>query len=297
MDERSDMAVFVTVVGEASFAGAAKALGMTPSGVSRRIGRIEDRLGVRLLNRTTRRLSLTEPGEIYYRRSAQIVADIEEAERETAQQHATPRGRLRVTASNAFGHQEVVSVMPEFLRRYPEVSVELRLTDAVVDLVAEGIDIAIRSGSLEDSSIISRRLASTRRVVCAAPAYLEAHGVPRRPEDLLTHNCLVRHNQRQFFNDWTFEGPDGERTVRVDGNLTSNSMEALYSATLAGVGILRVSVFVVDEAICDGRLLPLLEDYERIDDTPIYAVYPSNRHLSPKTRAFIDFLTASLADF
>lgn len=296
MEDRSDMAVFVSVMREGSFAAAAKALQMTPSGVSRRISKLEERLGVRLLNRTTRRLSLTEPGEIYFRRSAQIISDIEETEREATQLYAAPRGKLRVTASNAFGHQHLVRLVPEFLRAYPETSVELTLTDALVDLAAEGVDVAVRSGHLADSSIIARQLTSTRRILCAAPDYLERKGVPQTPDDLLRHNCLIRHDQNQIFNEWQFDTEDEKKTVRVTGSFSANNIEALYRAALHGVGILRVSAFVVEKSLRDGELVALLEDQKMGGDLPIYALYLSNRHLSPKIRAFIDFMRARLVD-
>lgn len=288
------MSVFAAVMREGSFASAAKALQMTPSGVSHRISNLEERLGVRLLNRTTRTLSLTEPGEIYHARAVQIVADIEEAERDTAQLYAAPRGRLRVTSAIAFGNQELIGVLPEFLHAYPEIAVELTLTDGIVDLVAEDFDVGIRSGNLEDPSMIARRLVSTHRIVTAAPSYLAEHGTPKHPRDLERHNCLLRHGQRQPHNEWPFEAEDEKLTVKVSGSFSANTNEGIYLAALAGVGILRLASFVVEDALADGRLVPVLESYTSRDDVPIFAVYPSSRHLSPKIRTFVDFLSERL---
>ena len=291
MKSRSDMDVFVTVVDEGSFAGAANHLRMTPSGVSRRITGLEERLGVRLLNRTTRRLSLTEPGEIYFQRSSRILADIEETERETTQLYAAPRGRLRVTAPNGFGNQDFVNAISEFMRQYPQISIDLTLTERLLDIVAEGFDVAFRSGPQDDSSLIVRRIAASRRVICASPDYLEQHGVPETLDDLANHNCLIHHIQQTRMNEWQFDIEGTRRSVSVDGSFNANSAQGLYRAALSGIGIVRASNFVVGDAIRTGRLVEILHQYSTTADFPVFALYPSNRHLSPKIRAFIDFMT------
>ncbi len=294
MADTTDMAVLVNVVDEGSFAEAAKTMQMTPSAVSRRIRNLEERLGVRLLNRTTRSLSLTEPGETYYLRASQIIADIEDTERETAELYAKPQGRLRVTTSHAFGNRYLVKLIPDFLRTYPHINIELKLTDGLVDLVAEGTDVAIRSGNLEDSTLIARKIKSTKRVFCASPAYLAEHGTPRKPADLAQHSCLVRQDETQFYNEWHFDGITDQPKLRVSGRLTCNTIEVLSEAALSGAGILSVSEFVVEDALADGRLVSVLEEFEAGREIPIYALYLSNRQLSPKIRVFVDFVSKAL---
>ena len=288
------MAVFVKVVEAGSFTAAAKALEITSSGISRRIASLEARLGVRLLNRTTRQLSLTAAGELDYGAAVRIVEEIGSIERETAGMHTTPRGRLRVTASNAMGHHEIVRLIPQFLKSYPDVRVELRLTDVVLDLVSERIDVAIRSGTLPDSSLMARRLTSTRRIVCAAPRYIEEWGEPETVDDLVNHNCLLRSSQGRGIDAWQFETDDGPRFINVSGTLVANSIDCLKDAAIAGVGILNASEFVVADALASGQLVRILGGVAPPREINLYAVYPSARHLSPAVRAFIDFLDGRL---
>jgi DNA-binding transcriptional LysR family regulator len=290
MDAPGEMAVFVRVVDEGGFSAAARALGLTPSAVSKLVSRLEDRLGARLLNRTTRRLSLTDEGQAYYQRSTHILAEIDEAERAVSRLHASPRGRLRVTAATAFATNQIAPLLPEFLDRYPEVHLELSVTDRVVDLVEEGFDVGVRTGALGDSSLISRLLAEDHRTICATPAYLERHGAPRTPADLARHNCITWTGNPGGLNDWPFEGPDGPYTVRVHGNAEVNNGEALHEMALAGLGIAHMAEYRVAPDIRMGRLVPLLAHCHRFVRLPIHVVYPHRRHLSPKVRAFVDFL-------
>ncbi|MGF1609540.1 MAG: LysR family transcriptional regulator [Kiloniellales bacterium] len=291
----SELEVFVRVVQAGSFSAAARELGLTPSAVSKQIARLEDRLGARLLNRTTRRVSVTEVGSAFHERGQRILADMAEAEQAVLDLHGAPRGTLRVSLPLAFGRLHVVPLIPGFLAAYPEVRVDLAFNDRFVDLIEEGIDVAVRVGELADSSLIVRRLAANRRVVCATEDYLARHGTPRTPADLTRHNCLT-YAYRQMRNDWRFCGTDGKaQTVRVSGNLESNEVEALRSALLAGVGIALVPLWMAGPDLASGRVVEVLRDYH-VPDSAIHAVYPPGRHLSPKVRAFVDLLAARFSD-
>jgi len=289
LDKLGEMAMFVRVVDAGSFSAAARALHLTPSAVSKQISRLEGRLDARLLQRTTRRLHLTEEGRAFYERSVRIVAEIAEAEEAVNTLHATPQGTLRVNATVAFAKHQVVPRLPAFLARYPQLRIELELTDRSVDLVEEGLDVAIRlEEQMTDSSLVARRLAVNRRVICASPAYLEANGIPETPDDLLNHNCLTL-SARETFNDWEFEDDNGSRTLRVGGNFEANHGDALHEAVLAGIGLARLATYLVAPDIHAGRLVPLLVDYAH-EKNALYVVYPHRRHLSSKVRAFVDFL-------
>ncbi len=289
MDKPSEMSVFVRVVDTESFSQAARALKLTPSAVSKLIGRLEDRLGARLLNRTTRRLSLTEEGRAYYQRCLPILSAIDEAERAVNELHAEPRGVLKVNSSTAFGHLYVTPLLPQLLESYPDLHIQLTLTDSIVNLVEEEIDVAIRIARMPDSTLIARKLATARRVVAAAPSYLERHGTPETPEDLKNHNCLTLSFETQL-NQWEFTGDDGPRRYRFTGNFETNNAVSMQQAAVAGLGLIRAADFVIAADICAGRLVPVLTKYELTEPTNIYAVYSHARHLSPKVRAFVDTL-------
>lgn len=289
MSGDSDMAIFARVVETGGFAPAARALEMTPSAVSKAIARLEDHLGARLLNRTTRKVSLTEIGAAYHQRAIGILADIAAAEDAVRDHQTHPTGLLRVNAAIAYAEYRLVPVLPTFLERHPDVSVQLTMSDTISDLIAEGFDVGVRIGVRRDSSLIARTLAPTDRVVYAAPAYLERHGQPERPEDLLDHNCLTLYFDTPV-NTWEFDGPGGRRAIRVSGNFCSNNVSSLYQAAVAGVGLYRTARFVADADLKAGRLIPVLENYSPAEDAAVYAVYPHSRHLSPKVRAFVDFL-------
>ena len=292
MKRSDEMSVFVNVVREGGFSAAAKVLELTPSAVSKQVSRLEDRLNVRLLNRTTRQLSMTEEGETYFQRATAILADIEEAESLVADRHGSPRGMLRVTSSITFGRHQIVPLMPEFLNVLPDVRLQLSLSDNVVDLVQERFDVAIRVADLNDSSLVARRLAVDRRVVCAAPSYLERHGTPQSPEALRDHNCLVIMNIPSM-RDWEFIFGGTTRKIHVEGRFETNSGVAVHEAALDSIVIAQLPVYLVAPDLKAGRLVSFLEDRVAEGKT-IYAVYPHTRHLSPKVRAFIDFLVAKL---
>jgi len=283
------MSLFVRTVEEGSFSAAARALDLTPSAVSKQINRLEDRLNVRLFNRTTRQLSLTEAGRAFYGRCTRIVADIDAAEEAVHSLHNTVRGVLRVSATVAFARVQVVPRLATFLARYPELSIHFELTDRSVDLVEEGIDVAIRlSEQVDDPSLVARKLAVNRRMICAAPAYLARRGMPASPEALREHNCLTLYNVTSF-NEWEFEAADSSRKIRVAGSFSANNADALYQAVLAGIGLARLSLFLVEPDIKAGRLVPVLPEYIH-EKAALFALYPHRRHLSSKARAFVDFL-------
>ena len=287
-----EMQVFARAVRVGSFSAAARELRLTPSAVSKKVSRLEDRLGARLLNRTTRRLGLTEVGEAYYARCQRILGDIEEAERAVTQLDSAPRGTLRVSASIAFGQRQIVPLVPEFLRRFSDLRVELTMTDHLIDLVEDGVDIAIRVSGPPDSALVARKLAPERRIICAAPTYLEQHGTPQTPADLTQHNCLSYSTLAT--NEWQFVSAKGVVSVAARGNFEANGGEAMREMALAGVGLVRLATFLIGPDIRAGRLMPLLTEYERPEDSAVYAVYPHRRHLSPKVRAFVDFLVEKM---
>lgn len=288
------MAVFVEVVRRGGFSAAARALNRTPSAISKQISRLEDRLGVRFLNRTTRQLALTEEGETYFNRATAILADIAETEDMVSSQGTAPRGLLRVSCTNIYGRQKIVPLLPEFLHRYPEIRMQLSFSDAIVDLVQEGFDVAIRIGELNDSSLMSRLLHRDRRLVCAAPSYIEEFGMPEHPDDLANHSCLILRNAVAV-NDWSFQFDGVMRKIHVDGRFESNSGMAIHSAALAGLGIAQLGSSTVAPDLETGALVSCLESYI-IEERPIYAVYPTKRHLPKKTRAFIDFIAEKFAE-
>lgn len=290
MDRLDDMLAFIKVVDARSFTAAAERLNLSKSVVSRRIAELENRLGARLLNRTTRKLSLTEVGQAFYDRCTRILSDLDEAERAVADLHAAPRGRLRVNAPLSFGLLHLSAAVAEFMQAFTSIEVDIDLNDRYVDLIDEGYDVAVRIGRLRDSSLIARRLAPNRRVLCASPAYLERHGIPTAPEDLTRHNCLLYTNVPTA-EQWQFRVGGETRSVRVSGTLRANNGDILLAAAVAGHGIVIAPTFMCGEALASGALCSLpLEGYA--SESSVYAVYPQNRHLSPKVRAFVDFLAA-----
>ncbi len=294
MDRFGEMETFVRVVETGSFSSAARDLHMTPSAVSKMIGRLEDRLGVRLLSRTTRKLSLTEEGRVFYQRITPILSEVAEAEETVSLSTAEARGVLKVNASTAFGQYQIVPLIPAMLERYPSLQVELTMIDSIVNLVEEGFDVSIRIGNLTDSSLIARKLGIANRVVVASPAYLERHGVPKCPVDLEQHQCL-KLSIPTSLNKWEFVLADGPRTVEVSGRFEADNAIALHEAALAGLGLFRAATFVVGDDIKAGRLVQVLQEFEISGDPGIFVVWPHNRNLSAKVRAFVDTLVDALS--
>jgi len=295
MDNLEGLPVFVRAVREGSFSAAARVLGLTPSAVSKQIGRLEDQLTVRLFNRTTRRLSLTEEGAAFFERASRILSDLEDAAAAVSSNRTVVRGRLRVTLPTAFGILHLLPVLPTFLARHPELTLDIDLNDRFVNMIEEGFDLALRVGDLEDSSLIGRRLAANRRVLAAAPAYLAACSAPQRPEDLASHNCLVYTYRAQRY-DWHLIDEHGqERTVTVSGNLETNNPMMLHAAALNGLGVILSPLWLIGPDIKAGRLQRLLPAYHW-PDSAIQAVYPPGRHLSARVRSFVDFLVEQFAE-
>jgi DNA-binding transcriptional LysR family regulator len=287
MDRFGDLDVFSRVVTARSMSGAGRELGLSPAVISKRIRRLEERLGVRLLQRTTRQLALTEAGQGFYERVVGILAAIEEAEAWASQGSATARGLLKVTAPTSFGRLHIAPHLNRFLDANPDVTVDLTLSDAFSDIVGEGFDLAIRIADLTDSSLIAKRLAPAHRVLCASPAYLEREGVPASLADLQRHAMLI-HNG----SEWRLEGPDGLEAVKVMSRLRTNSSEVVREAVLAGSGIALRSTWDVGPELKSGALVRVLPEYASSRRVAVHAVYPSRRHLEHKLRAFLDFLQA-----
>jgi DNA-binding transcriptional LysR family regulator len=289
LDRLLAMTVFVKVVEQGSFARAAERLNMSTSAVSRHVAELEAHLESRLLNRTTRRISITESGQAFYERTLQVLADLEEAEAAASGTNAKPRGTIRLTCSINFGVPHLAPAIGAFQARYPEVLFDVSASDRFVDLVEEGLDLAIRIGDLGNPNLIARKIGQMQLVTCASPAYLKLHGTPKRPEELDTHNCLT-YEYAPVKHLWPFLDSQGnELKVHVAGSVHANNGEMLASIAAEGVGITHEPDFIVNSLLKGGRLVTILAKYQPAPYN-IYAVYPSRRHLSAKVRAFVDFL-------
>lgn len=283
--EIEDLSLFVRAVAAGNLSAAGRELGLSPAVASRRIAALETRVGARLLHRTTRAVTPTEEGTAFHAHAQRIIAEMEEA-MAAVRADGAPRGHLRVTVPASFGLMHISPAVPAFLHRHPEVTMELHMADSLVDIVEEGFDCAIRIAALKDSTLVARRLAPNRRVVCAARDYLARNGMPERPEDLAHHNCLVHHDQ----NLWAFETPQGRRSVRVSGSLKTNHAGVLRDAVVEGLGIARKSTWDIGDHLARGDLVPLFPHCCVSTDVDVWAVYPSARFVAPKVRAFIAFL-------
>jgi DNA-binding transcriptional LysR family regulator len=293
INRAGEMAAFAQAVEAGSLSAGGRSLGLTPSAMSRLVARLEERLGVRLLQRTTRRLVLTAEGSAFYEQSKAILAEIDAIEASITRSRLEPRGLLRVSLSHSFGMSQVIPRVPMFAARYPEVELDLVFADHVVDLVAEGFDVAIRLGVVEDESLIARRLGEHGRAICAAPSYVEAHGTPNVPQDLARHRC-VTIDAPAHLNVWPFRQPDGRiERLTIRGAIHSNNGAALHAFILQGAGIGRTPDFIAKPDLAAGRLVHLLSPYDTAERTPIHAVWPHRKHLAAKVRAFVDFLAQS----
>jgi len=287
--DTDDMAIFVRIIELGSLSAAGRDMRLSPAVVSNRVARLEGSLGVRLLNRTTRRVSPTEEGATFYEHCLSILNELEQAESVISERLTEPRGPIKVTLPSVFGRLHVAPHVPAFLARHPHLQVRLHLTDSLVDLVQERIDLAIRIAELADSQAIARKLAPNRRVIVAAPAYLARHPAPREPADLLKHNCLLLRfpGSRQY--RWTLQGPDGPMTLRVAGSMDANNGEVLRDWCLAGHGLALKSLWEIVDDLNDGRLEVVLPAFPPLGHA-IYALYPHSRYLPARVRVFIDFL-------
>lgn len=293
MDRFQEMRTFAAVVEAGSFVGAADALELSKPAVSRQVAELEARLGVRLLHRTTRKLSLTEEGEVFYARCRELLAGLDEAEAEVTERSGQAVGMLKVSAPVSFGLLHLAPLWGGFLAANPQLTLELNLSDRMVDLVDEGLDVAVRIARLPSSSLVSRKLSSTRLVLCASPRYLKQHGRPRRLEDLGQHQVLA-YSLLATGDSWEFQGPEGAVAVRVQPRMRSNSGDTCRAIALAHQGIVLQPSFLVGDDLRSGALVEVLPEY-RTQELGIYAVYPTRKHVAPKVRLLIEHLAKAFA--
>jgi DNA-binding transcriptional LysR family regulator len=293
MNQSEEMATLLRIVEQGGFAAAARGGPLTASALSKLVTRLEARLGVRLLSRTTRRLAPTPEGEIYLARARDILARIEAAEAEVTAGLDRPRGHIRLNTSSAFAKHRLLPRLPAFLARYPEITLEIGINDRRVDLVAEGADVLLRTGVLDDSSLVARKIADGRRVICASPAYLARAGMPRSPAALLEHECIVLQGLSRF-PAWPFRTDTGVESLQVRGRLACDGADALLDMALAGLGIIRVTDFLAAQAIADGRLVPVLEELHASEPVPLWALTLPGRQRVPRIRALLDALAADV---
>lgn len=294
MNKLLQMQVLVEVIHSGSFVSAADALGMSKAAISRHVADLESRLGVRLLQRTTRTLSITEEGQIFFNRCKDILQAVTEAEDEITAQTRSASGLLRISAPVTFGVRNLAPLWGAFRRLHPKVSLDITLADRHVDLIEEGYDIAIRIGQLANSSLVCKKLSTTRMILCASPDYLQKRGVPKHPYELTEHEILA-YSYWFTGDEWSFEGPMGSVSVRTRPSLTSNSGDTCRAAALDGQGIIFQPDFMVDSDLSEGTLVALMPDYKAVE-LGIYAIYPTRKHISAKVRALIDFLSGSFQE-
>ena len=292
--DRGEMEAFVRSVELGGFSAAARELKLTPSALSKLVTRLERSLKVRLLNRTTRRLTPTPEGELFVARCRRILAEMEDAETELSRTRERPRGRLRMHVAVGFAMHQLVPAMPRFFERYPEVHIDLVIEDRRVDIVRESIDISVRPWPPDSTSFVVRKIFDFERVICASPAYLNRHGTPRTPEDLMRHRCMgvssiPNHGQ------WLFQLPSGPRALEVPLEASINNADCVYRFALAGVGVARLNEFIVADAIRENRLVRVLADFQCDEHLAMNAIYPQERHRLPRVAAMLDFLTKNFA--
>ncbi|MFS2007108.1 LysR family transcriptional regulator [Duganella sp. CT11-25] len=294
MDAVSDLAFFALLIKQGSLAAVARELGVTPPVVTKRLAALEQRLGVRLLNRTTRRMSVTHEGEVYLSNGARILADIEELEMKVVSSRAEPKGLLRVNASFGFGRRHIAPAVAAFARRYPEVEVQLQMTERPMNLVDAAYDVGIRIGELPDARITARKIASNRRLLCASPLYLDKVAAPAVPNDLQRHDCIVIREDEAAYGVWHLSNGRRQENVKVRGTLSTNDGETAVAWALEGYGIIMRSQWDAAPYLRSGRLVPVLEEWS-LPGADIFAVYPERLNLSAKVSAFVDFLANRFA--
>jgi DNA-binding transcriptional LysR family regulator len=282
----SDLEIFARVARTGNMSAAGREMGLSPAVISKRISQLEDRLGARLFQRTTRHLTLTETGAGYFKRVVDILSLCEEAEDFVSRRNTKPRGALKVTMPTTFARLHIAPYLGAFLARYPDIELDVHLTDSFIDIIRDGFDLAIRIGELEDSSLVARKIAPDNRFICASPAYLEKHGVPTSLSDLDLHNCLSAGAQDM----WRLEGPEGQRHLRTNGNIRSNSGELIREALRSGLGIGLRSTWDVGEELKSGELKVVLPQYRGSSNVAIYAVYPCREFMPAKVNVLIEFL-------
>jgi LysR family transcriptional activator of dmlA len=293
-DAPSELAFFVLLAKQGSLSATARELDITPPAVTKRLAQMEQRLGVRLLNRTTRRVSLTNEGEVYLAHATHILAEIKDMEERVASSRAAPKGLLRVNATLGFGRTTIAPLISAFAKRYPEVEVQLELTDRPINLVEEAFDLGIRFGELPDTRLSARKIMSNRRFLCASPAYLKKHGHPHVPNDLVGHSCIVHRQNDDAYGVWRLTRGRKTETVKIRGALSSNDGDVVQGWALDGHGILMRSEWDLAKYLQSGRLQVVLPDYA-LSPADLFVFYPSRHHLSAKVRTFIDFLVDSFS--
>lgn len=292
MTATTDLEIFARVARTGNMSAAGREMGLSPAVVSKRMNLLEERVGARLFQRTTRQLALTDTGEGYFRRVVDILHLLDEAEDFVSRTSLQPSGLVKITAPTCLSRRQIAPKLPRFRAEFPEVELDFHLSDRLEDIIGEGFDLAIRIGELKDSTLVARKLANDERIVCAAPRYLEACGAPGTPQELQNHNCLFVENQTY----WGLTGPDGQSHIRVTGNLRSNSSEFVREGVIAGLGIALRSVWDIAEDLEQGRLVQILPDYREASRSGIYAVYPCREFMPRRVNAFIEFLDALFAD-
>jgi DNA-binding transcriptional LysR family regulator len=293
--DRGEMEAFVRSIELGGFSAAARELKLTPSALSKLVSRLEGTLKVRLLNRTTRKLTPTAEGELFLARCRRILAELDDAETEVGRSRERPRGRLRMNVGVGFGTHQLVPALPRFFERYPEVQLELAVEDRVIDLHKEGVDIAVRAGAPSDLSLVARKICEVERVVCASPAYLARHGAPRSLEELRKHDCITLAGTHAPLRHWKFDTPSGQQVVEVAGSIVLNNAECLLRLALLGLGIVHTNEFIVGDDLRKGTLVKVLPEFHCAEPVPMMALYPHERHRLPRVAAMLDFLIESFA--
>lgn len=280
--------LFVRIASTHNISQAGQELGLSPAVSSAHINKLEENLGVRLVHRTTRKVSLTEEGMNFLPHAEEVIASIDAAKASVGSGSLQPQGTLRITAPASFGRMHLIPALNGFMEKFPDISVDIRLTDSIVDMIQGGFDIAIRNAELKDSTLIARKIAPDNRVICASPKYLKEYGEPRKPEDLHHHKCL----KLTGLETWTFDTPDGAYHLKNKGNFRVDHGEAARGACVNGLGITLCASWIASEQLKSGELVPILKDYPLISDAALWIVYPSSRLLAPKVRAFIDYFAS-----
>ncbi|MBS1154102.1 MAG: LysR family transcriptional regulator [Proteobacteria bacterium] len=294
MDSVSDLRFFVELVKLGSLSALAREIGITPPAVSARLAQLEQRLGVRLLNRTTRRLSVTHEGELYLKTGSRLLTELDELDRQVSSSRDVPKGLLRINATFGFGRRYVAPIVSAFRKAYPDVEVQLELTDKPMNLTENAVDVGIRFGDLPDSRLIARKIVANRRLLCASPLYLKSAGKPALPHDLVRHRCIVLRENDTAYGNWHLSRGRKQETVKVHGAMSSNDGETTLQWGLDGHGILMRSEWEIAPYLASGRLCIVLDDWS-LPPADIYAVYPERMNLSAKVTAFLDFLTQQFA--
>ena len=292
MNNLGALPVFVEVVKKEGFAAAGRSLGISRSAVSKRISELEEHLGAKLLYRSTRKLSLTEAGERYYSRASEALEAAQEAEDAVFELQVKPQGNLKINVPMSFGRLHIAPLVAKFLKLHPQVEIHMIMEDRIVDLVQGGFDLAIRGGTLPDSSLVARQIAPCRNMIVASSEYLEVYGVPNTPEDLHGHNC-VHYEYYARRQEWLFQGPNGHTSIKPSGNIRINNGEALITAILDGVGIGRSPTFIAGHYVLSGQLMQVLTDYQ-LPEQSIYVVFPDRKYMPSKVRVFIDFIVKEI---